>query len=127
LKRSYVLILFLFCIAASLSPLGRKEKAPVQEESSAIEEEQKGVLVQVSGRVRLVGNAPFTELVITGNEDEWYIAREEAPLLHEFQHQTVTVEGLETVAELRFANGVFAGLRRTLRDIKILEISSQNQ
>ena len=84
--------------------------------------EEKGEIVQVTGIVRLVGNSPFTEIVITGQEKEWYIFREEDALLRDLQHQTVIVEGEETVRELRFANGLSAGERRTLRDIKIISV-----
>jgi hypothetical protein len=44
------------------------------------------------------------------------------PKLHDFQHQVVTVEGEETVVELRFANGLSAGIRRTLRNIRVISV-----
>jgi hypothetical protein len=97
------------------------EKNPVEKNVEG-ETEAVDVLVQVTGIVRLVGSGPMTEIVITGPDKEWYISREEDSLLRELQHRTVTVEGYENVFELRFANGFYAGQRRTLKDIKILNI-----
>ena len=78
--------------------------------------------VRVSGRVRLVGNEPFTELVITGPDGEWYIKPDEGHKFRELQQRTVTVEGIETVVTLRFASGNPAGERRTLSDIQIITV-----
>jgi len=109
-KHACFLGLFLLFTAALLPAFGGKEKAaPVQDRP-----------VQVSGVVRLVGSGHFPELVISGPEGGWYIAKEDADKLKELQHQTVTVEGIETVRELKFANGMPAGRRRELRDIKII-------
>jgi len=85
------------------------------------EREQPAPIVQVTGIVRFVGNANFPEIVISG-EYEWYIAKEEMNKLHHLQHRTVTVKGKETVQELKFANGMPAGQRRELRNIKIIEV-----
>ncbi|MCL2759202.1 MAG: hypothetical protein FWD22_03230 [Treponema sp.] len=88
-------------------------------------------VVQVTGIVRLVGNEPFTELVIYGHEltaeqttpaVSWFITRDERNKLFDLQHQIVTVEGEETVTELTFANGMPAGTRRELSNIRILEV-----
>ena len=116
---------------------GRKEKAEtkitdlkqINVEKNAVEKIKEGeteaveaVLVQVTGIVRLVGSAPITEIVITGQDKEWYVSREDDRLLRELQHRTVTVEGYESVFELRFANGFYAGQRCELKDIKILNV-----
>ena len=77
-------------------------------------------IVQVTGVVRLVGTALFPELVITSNDGEWYIANDEMQKLHDYQHRIVTVEGEETVIELKFASGISAGTRRILRNIRII-------
>jgi hypothetical protein len=79
-------------------------------------------LVQVTGRVRLVGNEPFTELVITGENRDWYIEKDEADKLNELQQRTVTVEGIQTVTTLYWAIGLPAGTRYSLKDIRIIEI-----
>lgn len=78
--------------------------------------------VQVTGIVRLVGTGLFNDLVISG-EHEWYIASEDRDKLHQYQQQTVTVKGEETVQELKFANGMSAGIRRELRNIKIISVN----
>jgi hypothetical protein len=81
------------------------------------------VVVQVTGVVRLVGSSPFSEIVITGSEAEWYIPRDEQYKLNDLQHQTVKVEGEETVTELKFASGLPAGTRRELKNIRIISVN----
>ena len=78
--------------------------------------------VQVSGVVRLVGSGPMPELVITGPDREWHITKEEEHKLRDMQHLTVTVEGEETVTTLTFANGIPAGERRILKNIKVIAV-----
>ena len=112
MTRQIVLLLLFLCLASVfmpkvLSAWGRREKDPI---------------VEVTGVVRLVGSAPMSELVITGDEMEWYVAREDERKLWDLQHRTVTVEGIETVTQLTFANGFPAGERRTLRKIKIISV-----
>jgi hypothetical protein len=114
-KRYFLLFLLILFTAASLHARGKKEKENVPEV-------QVTGIIQVTGIVRLVGNSPLTEIVITNPDGEWHIAKEEKDKLHSLQHQTVTVEGEETVAELRFASGMPAGIRRDLRNIKIIEV-----
>jgi len=121
-----------------LPAFGRREgrNTPVQEEKtielrSATEQnaseqdtEPQNTLVQVSGRVRLVGTSLFPELVISGPDTEWYIDSNDIHKLTDLQHQTVTVEGAETVIQLTWASGRPAGERRTLKDITIISIKN---
>ena len=110
------------CLAAALPAWGRRESvAPVEEEKNTVIPEEY-VLVQASGRVRLVGNEPFPEMVITGPERQWYIEKGDEHKLKDLQHRTVTIEGMETVLELFFANGRPAGQRRILKDITIISV-----
>ena len=103
-KRIIFWLLFL-CLATVMHAGGDKEKSAV---------------VEVTGVVRLVGSSPIPELVITGTDKEWYVAREEEYKLKDLQHRIVTVKGSETVINLTFANGFPAGERRTLKNIKII-------
>jgi hypothetical protein len=103
--------LLFFCLAV-LHAGGKKEKSAI---------------VQVSGVVRLVGNAPLLELVITAPDAEWYVAKEDELLLRHLQHRVVTVEGSETVVKLKFANGIPAGERRTLKNITIIAIQTDEE
>ena len=129
------LALYFFCFAAALFGFGNKEEAAKEPEKEAIpivlpepsdEEEPSAIqepkIVQVTGVVRLVGSATFPELIISGPDAEWYVAGEEIDKLKDMQHRTVTVEGLETVIELKFASGRPAGKRRELRDIAIIAV-----
>ena len=104
-KFIFFAVLFLFFTAAFMPAFGRKEN-----------------VIQAAGVVRLVGSSGFSEIVISGSDAEWYIPGDEAHLLYELQHRTVTVEGIETIIEIRFANGLPAGRRRELRKIKIIEV-----
>jgi hypothetical protein len=107
----FLLGLFLLCIVL-LPALGNREKDTIQERR----------LVQVTGIVRLVGSHPFYELVISDEEGQWYVSGDEMHKLHDLQHRTVTVEGEETVTELKFANGLSAGKRHDLCNIKIITV-----
>jgi hypothetical protein len=110
MNRNFFLVLFL-CLAVSLSAFGAKEK-----------DGGKAPVVQVTGVVRLVGNANFPELQIVNAQGAWFIERDEMNKLRDLQHKTVTVEGEETVMELKFGNGMSAGTRRDLKNIKIISI-----
>ena len=94
-----------------------------------IEKNEQGVVersvVLVTGKVRLVGGGPFPELVITVPGKEWHIPREEEHKLKDLQQQMVTVEGEETVAVLRLANGMPAGEHRTLENVKIIAVQAE--
>ena len=120
----------MLCLTAALSAWGRKEAKSAQAAQTQVQASQEAMsaqtdekkLVQVSGRVRLVGSMPFSELVISGEDGEWYIAKEDESKLKDLQQRTVAVEGEETVIALVFANGMSAGQRRTLTNIKIISI-----
>jgi len=111
MNKFFFFTLFLLCVTMLMPALGGKEK-----------DTAKSGVVQVSGTVRLVGTSLFPEIVITGSDNEWYVEKEEMSKLRGFQHRKVTVEGEETVVEMRFANGLSAGVRRTLRNIRIISI-----
>ena len=106
-KQRLFLLLSLLCIAAFLPAGGKKEKI---------------TLVQVTGTVRLVGSSPLSEIVISAENGHWYIAQEDTSKLMELQQRRVTVEGAETVEQLTLANGLPAGERRTLKNIKIITV-----
>jgi hypothetical protein len=77
--------------------------------------------VEVSGRVRLVGSGPNTELVITGKDREWHISPRDRKKLMKLQQQIVRVRGKEYFTDLRFANGRPAGRRYILEDITLMK------
>ena len=113
--------LFLLC-AAALGALGGKEK---KNEKNISESEVPAVerkLIQITGTVRLVGSSPFFELVITNSDHSWYVYADEVYKLRDLQQRTVTVEGEESTIELTFANGLPAGTRRELRNVKIISV-----
>jgi len=136
-SHSVFFCIFFLCLTAALPAWGRKEKGGAEknndqkislEKDAAKEmdwgeiEAPESAFVNVTGIVRLVGSGLMPETVITGLDREWYVLGDEDHLLKELQYCTVTVEGYETVVELKFANGFPAGERRTLKDIKIIRI-----
>jgi len=106
-KYRIALLPLLFCLAAALPAWGSREKEPV---------------VEVTGRVRLVGTGTLPELVISGPDKEWYIDREEQHKFMELQHRIITVKANESVREIVFAGGQSGGERRTLKKIKLISI-----
>jgi len=126
--KTFSFMLLFLCLAVDISAFGGREKKQPEKK-----------IVQITGVVRLVGNEPFTELVVTGtitsaaqtggNETEltWYIANDEKVQLHNLQQRTVIIEGEETVKELTLANGRPAGTRRELFNIKIISVESYGQ
>jgi len=100
------LILFL-CAAMSVFPRGNSDKKNT---------------VRITGTVRLVGAEPFTQLVISNNEGSWYITDADRSKLKDYQYRTVTVEGVSSEIEMKFANGTPAGTRRELKKIKVIEV-----
>jgi hypothetical protein len=113
MNRNFFLALLFLCLAASLPAFGSKEKNT----GKAVP-----VVIRVTGVVRLVGTGNFPELQIRNSETAWYIAKDEMDKLNDLQHRTVTVEGEETVMELKFGNGLSAGTRRDLKNIRIISI-----
>jgi len=115
MNRNLFLAPLFLCLAASLPAFGAKEKDSAKAAPAV-------TVVRVTGIVRLVGTANFPELLIDNSQMSWYIAKDEMNKLRDLQHRTVTVEGEETVTELKFGNGLSAGLRRDLKNIRIISV-----
>ena len=111
-KKYIFFFLILVFFIQFVSALGIRER----------ENEPEPVVIQVIGVVRLIGSGSLPEIVISGQEFEWFVVREERNKLLHLQHRTVTVEGEETVREITFVSGMSAGFRRELRNIKIITI-----
>ena len=116
MTRGIVLLPLIICLVTALPAVF------IPTALSALGGREKDTVVEVTGRVRLVGSAPLYELVITARDMEWYVAKEDERKLFDYQQRIVTVEGTETVTTLTFANGFPAGERRTLKNIKIISV-----
>jgi hypothetical protein len=81
--------------------------------------------ITLRGMVRSVGSAPFQDIVISGeNGDDWYIEGPEGKPLAPYQYRTVIVEGTAESRELFLADGAYIGVRKTLRNVTIIEIEN---
>jgi hypothetical protein len=122
-KAAACFFVLFFAAGTLVMGLGRRDKKaeePLNDTIPVPESPEQGVQVRVTGRVRLVANGLFPELVISGVDREWYVEKEDEKALWDFQQQTITVEGMETYRDLTFANGMSAGRRYSLKNIKII-------
>ena len=146
-RRIVFIMMFLFCFAPLAFSFGKKEKAQEPPKPQIVQ--VTGIVrlvgsamfpeIVISGIEHNTAEAETAgELVVSepaNNERvfelpsfnnrgtaEWYVAAEEMDKLHNLQHRRVTVEGEETVRELTFANGLSAGIRRELRNIRIISV-----
>jgi hypothetical protein len=124
-KRRGGLLLFLFfcCLPFPLFSGGKKAppEPPVLSDGSLYEQAAEGQILTVTGTVRLVGNEPFTELVVTdGAGNNWYVAEEGRSLLAPWQHRPVTVRGKVRMREMVLANGKALGTRRIIMAPELL-------
>ncbi|MDR1899659.1 MAG: hypothetical protein LBQ55_06605, partial [Treponema sp.] len=101
---------------ARLFSLGGKETAPLRpSDGDLYEHAAEGQVLTLTGRVRLVGNEPFPELVLTdGADNDWYVGEEGRALLAPYQHRLVTIRGTVRLLELVLANGRALGTRRII-------------
>ena len=96
----------------------------VLEETETPDEKSSGEadLLTVSGRVRLVGSALFSRIVVTDGEDnDWYVENQDREILASLEQRPVTVRGKPEYRDIIMANGKKAGVQRFLRDITIVE------
>jgi hypothetical protein len=92
--------------------------APAQAEPPAPAD----TLVEVSGRVRLVGSEPFPELVLTDSEEQtWYISPDDRKTLSGYEQQIVTIRGTVKITDMVLANGKSLGSRKTLSGITLVK------
>ncbi|GHV87000.1 hypothetical protein AGMMS50255_2960 [Spirochaetia bacterium] len=87
------------------------------------ESEISGQIVELSGRVRLVGSEPFPELVLTDEGDHtWYIDPADRQTISAYEQQTVTIRGTVELKEMVLANGRSLGSRRTISGIALVKV-----
>jgi hypothetical protein len=76
--------------------------------------------ITVTGRVRLVGTALFSSLVVTDNRNrDWYVEGADREKLARLEQRQVTVTGTAEYRDIVLADGEKAGVRRFLRNIKV--------
>jgi hypothetical protein len=108
-SKFFLAVFLIIAAAGGLAALGQKD-----------EEFPKGKIT-VSGRVRLVGTAIFSQLVITDDKDrDWYVEGEDRKKLSRMEQRTVKVKGTTEYEDIILANGENVGVRRFLRKITIV-------
>jgi hypothetical protein len=115
-----VAMMSLILAAVPLSALGGTDTAAREAADQQHEGETLPPPLRVRGRVRLVGNMPFPQLVISDEEYDWYVEGADEALLRGYEQRTVQVEGSVEYRDLILANGQKIGTRRLLRNIKII-------
>jgi hypothetical protein len=88
------------------------------------DDQEKPETTMVTGIIRLIGTGNFPQIVITTEDKEWYLPKEDADKLFNMQRRKVTVEGEGSKRELKFASGRSAGIRYELRNIKIISVDN---
>lgn len=80
-----------------------------------------GDRVELAGRIRLLGSAPFPSMVLTGEDGvDWYL--EDPPrALRSYEQRIVRLRGRVELREMILANGRSLGVRRFLLDAAIAE------
>jgi hypothetical protein len=79
-------------------------------------------IITIRGVIRLLGNEPFPELVLTDSDgSDWYLDGDAKEKTRPYQHREITLRGQPEYKEMTLANGMSMGMRRFLRDAVILE------
>ncbi|MDR2491626.1 MAG: hypothetical protein LBD20_09525 [Spirochaetaceae bacterium] len=118
-KRRLFCSLLFCCAGIVFSQDAQPTGALLPEKKTGADMHEKRIYVQ--GRVRHVGNMPFTEIVITDdNENDWYISNSEKNILEKTSSARITVEGTAYINDIYLADGRYAGLRRRLENIKLI-------
>jgi hypothetical protein len=78
--------------------------------------------ITLRGRIRLLGNEPFPELVLTDAEgNDWYLDGDAKEKARPYQHRELTLRGRPEYKEMKLANGMSMGIRRFLRAAVIVK------
>jgi hypothetical protein len=77
--------------------------------------------ITVSGKVLLVGNVPFVEMIIHDSKGrDWFVSGDDRESLNALVGEEVTVEGVPQETELSLADGTKKFKRYSLSQIVIL-------
>jgi len=83
---------------------------------------QQGQSLRLEGIIRLVGNEPFTSLVLTDAAGvDWYISNNEKETILPFLQQQVTIEGTVKIQKQVLANGKELPDKKIIENIKVLD------
>jgi hypothetical protein len=78
-------------------------------------------MLTLRGRIRLVGNEPFTELVLSDEEgNDWFIEDPLRDSLVHRQQEFLTLRGEAAYRDLLLASGRRMGVRKILRKLTVV-------
>lgn len=78
--------------------------------------------ITVKGIVRLVGNEPFTNLVITDEKSQdWYLDNEYKNLFLPYQQKVIIVKGIVHIKKQVLANGKEIEPKLMLKNVLLIE------
>jgi hypothetical protein len=125
-------VMIIFCFCACLFPaaafaFGERDTSPDGRDTAAILSEPQawsgakdGQTVEVSGLVRLVGNEPFTDLLISDTDGhDWYIDSASRSLMAGLEQQHAAVRATLSLQPMTLADGTKLETRRILKNITI--------
>jgi hypothetical protein len=127
MKRFIICVCALCClVSAAASALADWDSsAPVIMTGPDAWDARAGQTVEVSGRVRLLGNVPFTELVVSDDTGhDWYIDAESREALAGLEQQTVTISATLSLQAMTLADGSRLEDRRVLSKVVIIKTTS---
>jgi hypothetical protein len=114
--------LLFFCSCFYAPAWGKQEEKPAREpaeNSNAAASFPEGI-IQVRGKVRLVGSMPLSSLVISDSAgQDWYVEGAGRNRIAGYEQQSITVEGRAEYRDIILANGEKIGVQRFLRDITV--------
>ena len=126
-KLFFLSICLFFIVSAAVFSCGSTEKSEKNKNSkinsgiynSAVS----GQIVEITGKVRLVGSEPFSEMVITeAGKYDWYIENtEDRKLISSHQQEIVTIRGTVILKEMILADGKKLGSRKILSGISLIK------
>jgi hypothetical protein len=122
-KFAFIAVLLFFFSAFCIQAWGKQDKTATREpaENSNAAGSFPEEIIQVRGRVRLVGSMPLSSLVISDSDgQDWYVEGADRNRIAGYEQQSITVEGQSEYRDIILANGEKIGVQRFLRDITVI-------
>lgn len=81
-----------------------------------------GSKVLIHGRIRLIGNEPFSQLILTDDAGkDWYVSDDDRPRLRNLEQRRVSLTAEVEIKPMILANGKHMEDRRILKNIELVQ------